>query len=86
MLMLCIAYLKSWLVQTNCLISVYLCCFSAGVGRTGTYIAIDYLIQQARAEGSIDVMTLVHQMRTQRVNMVQTRVGLTTVYITVNIV
>ena len=58
---------------------MYFCCFSAGVGRTGTYIAIDYLIQQARAEGNIDVMTLVHQMRTQRVNMVQTRVSLTTV-------
>nr|KAG5710302.1 hypothetical protein BaRGS_009018 [Batillaria attramentaria] len=44
---------------------------SAGVGRTGTYIAVDTQLERARAEGIIDVHNFVQQMRTQRVNMVQ---------------
>ncbi|XP_059158477.1 receptor-type tyrosine-protein phosphatase mu-like [Physella acuta] len=45
---------------------------SAGVGRTGTYIAVDTQLEKAKSEGIIDVYNFVHQMRTQRVNMVQT--------------
>ncbi|XP_064605808.1 receptor-type tyrosine-protein phosphatase kappa-like, partial [Liolophura sinensis] len=45
---------------------------SAGVGRTGTYIALDYLIAQAHDEGVVDVPACVRQLREQRVNMVQT--------------
>ncbi|KAK2156063.1 hypothetical protein NP493_2005g00006 [Ridgeia piscesae] len=45
---------------------------SAGVGRTGTFMAIDILIQQAAAEGKIDVSQCIRQLRTQRMNMVQT--------------
>ncbi|ESO87547.1 hypothetical protein LOTGIDRAFT_127574, partial [Lottia gigantea] len=44
----------------------------AGIGRTGTYLALDYLIQQAQAENSVDIFSCVSQMRQERVNMVQT--------------
>ncbi|KAH3713592.1 hypothetical protein DPMN_073384 [Dreissena polymorpha] len=46
---------------------------SAGVGRTGTFIAIDILISQARMEGSIRPLQMVEALRQQRVNMVQTK-------------
>ncbi|KAK2168482.1 hypothetical protein LSH36_16g01010 [Paralvinella palmiformis] len=45
---------------------------SAGIGRTGTYIALDYLLEQADAEGIVDITTCVHLMRTQRTSLVQT--------------
>lgn len=51
---------------------------SAGVGRTGTYIAVDVNLEQAKHEGIIDVHNFVQLMRTQRVNMVQTLVSLST--------
>jgi len=47
---------------------------SAGVGRTGTFIALDYLLEQAKAEGVVDVLQCVKQMRQARVNMIQTQV------------
>ena len=56
----------------------FLC--SAGVGRTGTYIAVDVNLEQAKHEGLIDVHNFVQLMRTQRVNMVQTLVSYATVY------
>ncbi|XP_067677280.1 receptor-type tyrosine-protein phosphatase epsilon-like [Haliotis asinina] len=45
---------------------------SAGIGRTGTCIAVDSLIDQARGEGIVDVLTYVSAMRGQRKNMIQT--------------
>lgn len=47
---------------------------SAGVGRSGTFIALDSLLQQAESEGKIDVYSYVTQMRKQRCNMIQTLV------------
>ncbi|KAL4234582.1 hypothetical protein ACF0H5_006223 [Mactra antiquata] len=44
---------------------------SAGVGRTGTFISIDYLYDQGIYAGFIDINTCVRQLRNQRVNMVQ---------------
>uniref|UniRef100_A0A8D0L4V4 Tyrosine-protein phosphatase non-receptor type 20 n=1 Tax=Sphenodon punctatus TaxID=8508 RepID=A0A8D0L4V4_SPHPU len=46
---------------------------SAGVGRTGTFIALDLLLKMARAEGSVDVFRCVQRLREQRVSMVQTK-------------
>lgn len=51
-------------------------CFSAGVGRTGSYIAIDVELERAKTEGVVDVHNFVQLMRTQRINMVQTLVRL----------
>ncbi|XP_053395795.1 uncharacterized protein LOC123524141 [Mercenaria mercenaria] len=45
---------------------------SAGIGRTGTFIALDYLTDQAMALNYIDVAGTVQALREQRVNMVQT--------------
>jgi len=52
---------------------------SAGVGRTGAFIALDCLLDQADAEGVIDVFALTNQMRKDRVNMIQTVVSKHTV-------
>lgn len=48
--------------------------FSAGVGRTGTFIALDYLVDRANSEGRVDVYSLVEEMRSRRPCMVQTEV------------
>ncbi|XP_041359713.1 receptor-type tyrosine-protein phosphatase kappa-like [Gigantopelta aegis] len=45
---------------------------SAGIGRTGTFIALDYLLEQAANENQIDVLGIAQLMRTNRVNMIQT--------------
>ncbi|XP_048243461.1 receptor-type tyrosine-protein phosphatase epsilon-like [Haliotis rufescens] len=46
---------------------------SAGIGRTGTYIAIESLVEQAKSEGVVDVVSFVSNMRGQRKNMIQTK-------------
>ncbi len=48
---------------------------SAGVGRTGTYIAVDILTQQIDAGGVVNVQEVVCRMRAQRGHMVQTSVS-----------
>uniref|UniRef100_A0A3Q3L5T9 protein-tyrosine-phosphatase n=1 Tax=Mastacembelus armatus TaxID=205130 RepID=A0A3Q3L5T9_9TELE len=45
---------------------------SAGVGRTGTFIAIDRLIFQIERESIVDVFGIVHDLRMHRPLMVQT--------------
>lgn len=50
------------------------CCQSAGIGRTGTYIALDALSKTGKMTGKINVTEYVKSMRTDRMNMVQTYV------------
>ncbi|XP_052097034.1 receptor-type tyrosine-protein phosphatase T-like isoform X7 [Mytilus californianus] len=45
---------------------------SAGIGRTGTFIALDYIVNEANDLKYIDVFKCVETLRRQRVNMVQT--------------
>ncbi|XP_067258289.1 receptor-type tyrosine-protein phosphatase eta-like isoform X2 [Chanodichthys erythropterus] len=45
---------------------------SAGVGRTGTFIAIDRLIFQIERDGLVDVYGIIHNLRMHRPLMVQT--------------
>uniref|UniRef100_A0A663NAN5 protein-tyrosine-phosphatase n=1 Tax=Athene cunicularia TaxID=194338 RepID=A0A663NAN5_ATHCN len=47
---------------------------SAGIGRTGTFIALDFLLKMGKAEGKVDVFQCVQRLREQRVSMVQTKV------------
>ena len=49
-------------------------CFSAGVGRTGTFIALDILQNVATKDATIDVYACVHGLRSERMFMVQTKV------------
>ena len=56
------------------LISLY---FSAGVGRTGTYICLDYLMQfldNHDFSAEVDIFDMVLKLRENRPHMVQTEV------------
>ena len=48
---------------------------SAGVGRSGTFIAVDYSYQKLKDEEQVDIFNLVKEMREQRPLMVQTLVS-----------
>ncbi|XP_038052730.1 uncharacterized protein LOC119725398 [Patiria miniata] len=45
---------------------------SNGIGRTGTYIALDSMLDQMRQEGQVDVLGFIYRMRQKRNKMVQT--------------
>ena len=49
--------------------------YSAGVGRTGTFIALDITLDQMNAEKAVDIKGTVQRMRQKRMHMVQTVVG-----------
>ncbi|XP_042660810.1 receptor-type tyrosine-protein phosphatase kappa [Tyto alba] len=53
---------------------------SAGIGRTGTFIALDFLLKMGKAEGKVDVFQCVQRLREQRVSMVQTKEQYTFLY------
>ncbi|XP_067667158.1 multiple epidermal growth factor-like domains protein 11 isoform X2 [Haliotis asinina] len=46
---------------------------SAGIGRTGTFIALDFLLAQAREEGAVDPHECIVKLRHQRMDLIQTR-------------
>lgn len=47
---------------------------SAGVGRTGTYIGIDAMMEALEAEGRVDIYGYIVKLRKQRCLMVQVEV------------
>ncbi|XP_046571742.1 receptor-type tyrosine-protein phosphatase alpha-like [Haliotis rubra] len=55
---------------------------SAGIGRTGTYIALDYLLDRALSDRKVDVFRFACDMRRQRRNMIQTKEQYACVYTT----
>ena len=48
---------------------------SAGVGRTGTFILLDSVMQQIKREGTLSVFNVLKNLRGQRMKMVQTKVN-----------
>lgn len=59
---------------------------SAGVGRSGTFIALDRLLQHIGRYDYVDVFGLVYGMRKERVLMVQTEVQYICIYTSVKVV
>ncbi|XP_061165545.1 receptor-type tyrosine-protein phosphatase T-like [Saccostrea echinata] len=57
---------------------------SAGIGRTGTYIAIDALNKIGRKTGKVNVAEYVKKMRENRMNMVQTYEQYITIFLALN--
>ena len=47
---------------------------SAGVGRTGTFILLDTVMQQMKNEGTLSIYNVLKNVRDQRMKMVQTKV------------
>ena len=50
---------------------------SAGVGRTGTFIALDALYRQGMKEDKINIVEYINTMREDRMNMIQNFVSRT---------
>ncbi|WAR05208.1 PTPRT-like protein [Mya arenaria] len=46
---------------------------SAGVGRTGSFIALDVLYEQGKVDGKLNIPDTVNVLREQRISMVQTK-------------
>jgi len=49
--------------------------YSAGIGRTGTYIALDALLEEGCTTGYVNIAKFLMKMRYSRMNMMQTPVS-----------
>ena len=58
------------LINFNFFFLIYI--LSAGIGRTGTFIAINFLFEQVRNNEKINIKNTVQFLRSQRVSLVQT--------------
>ena len=59
------------IAYTICFSDICLPPSSAGVGRTGTFIAVDAMMQRLKEKDDLDIYNFVTQMRTKRTFMVQ---------------
>ena len=50
------------------------CYCSAGIGQTGTFIAIDIELERIKQEGAVDVYNTVCKLRHRRMSTIQTLV------------
>ena len=64
-----------WFLCIRKLWAYFIILFSAGVGRTGTIIALDICLDQLKVEDRIDVRGVVSFLREQRTQMVQVLVS-----------
>lgn len=55
-------------------LTLAVCALSAGVGRSGTFIALDQLLQQMKQEKVVDTFGVVYTLRMHRYVMIQTLV------------
>lgn len=68
---------KTAIDWTTSVIFIFPYIFSAGVGRTGTFIVMDILMQEIRSKCThVDIFGTILNMRNYRLNMVQTEVNL----------
>ena len=56
-------------------VCVCVCVCSAGVGRTGTLVTIDRVLDQIAKEGTVDIAGVIQHLRSQRMKMVQNPVS-----------
>ena len=54
---------------------------SAGVGRTGTFITLDAMMERLKEKDNVNIFEFVSEMRTRRKQMVQTMVRAVHTYI-----